>query len=83
MFYTIDLDLFEPDNITAEVEIYFSPADYGTDASDWDARDYWEISKCSVFSNGKEIDLELDDDFLYDKVKEKLRDIQIDDVGGF
>jgi hypothetical protein len=83
MFYTIDLELFEPDYVTVEVEIYFYPADYNTDASDWDSFDYWEISKCSVFSNGKEIDLELDDKFLYSKVKERLREIDLMDVGGF
>jgi len=83
MFHTIDLELFEPDELVVEVEVYFSPADYGTDTSDWDAQDYWEISKCTVFSNGKEIDLELDEKFVYHKVREKLREIEMKAVGGF
>lgn len=78
MYYTIDIELFKPDNICAEVEIFFQSADFGTDSSDWDYQNYWEINNCSVFSNGKEIDLVLDDDFLYDKVKQRLREIDME-----
>ncbi len=83
MFFTVELELFEPDDLIVEVEGYYSPADPGTDASDWDAQDYWEITKYTVFSNGKEIELELDDRFVYHKVREKLREMEIKAIGGF
>lgn len=88
MHYSIEIDLVKEVNISAEVEVFFDPADRNTDASDWDYQDYWAITNYTVFSKGKEIDLELDTDFLYDKVKQKIKEREIDldlqdDFGGF
>lgn len=83
MIFSIDLDLCSENDLVAEVEILYYPADIGSDVSDWDGKDHWEIIKCSIYSNGKEIDLELSEEFLYSKVKQKLREIELMHIGGF
>lgn len=70
--FTIDLVLFEPDNLTLEVDFYIQSSNPYAD-SDWDSRNHLEIYEYRVYSMGSEIELDLDDKYLYDLLRGELR----------
>lgn len=75
--YTIDLVLFDGDGLTAELDFYIQPATPGAE-SDWDSRDHLELYEYRVYSNGCEIELEIDEGYLYDELRKELRKRELD-----
>lgn len=75
--YTIDLVLFDGDGLTAELDFYIAPAVKGAE-SDWDSRDHLELYEYRVYSKGCEIELEIDEGYLYDELRKELRKRTLD-----
>ncbi len=75
--FTIDLVLFEPDHLTLEIDFYIQTSNPNSD-SDWDSQNYVEIYEYRVYSMGCEIELDLDDKYLYDLLRGELRKMELE-----
>ncbi len=75
--FTIDVMLFEPDNLSIEIDFYAEP-EYSNPDSDWETKSYVEIYDYRVYSGSCEIELDFDEDYLYHLLHKELRNKEIE-----